>query len=174
MAHQNMNRSRDSIFSDSSGHWLPFRKKRFAVAGDGEYAVLKGLDLSGLSLHNFVVGWLTFVDCKLDNTSFRNTDFAFRTAFVDCSLKGTDFTDSFGGDDLFYGCDLNGAIFNTSQPWASVGLDGKKVPSYFVNCNMGTELRDFLIHDGNVVIEGEAPADIKQRVNEVAKAPQIV
>lgn len=162
-----------NIFTDDSEHWLAFRRKRFAVAGDGEYAVLRSLDLSRLDLHDFVVQWLVFDNCDLDGASFRDTDFTFQAAFLDCSLRGSDFTNSFGGDDLFYKCDLKRAVFDTSQHWASVDLDGRKVPSYFVNCAMGDELRDFLKWDGNIVTE-RVSLGVQQRLDEAAEAPRIM
>lgn len=166
-------KSKGTIFSDAADSWLLFRKKRFAAAGDGEYAMLENLDLSGLDLHDFVSSWLVFAGCKLDSVSFRGTDFTFRTAFVYCSLKRTDFTASIGGDDLFYNCDLSDAIFDLAGHWASVDLDGKKIPSYFVNCTMSKGLRDFLVQDKNVVIEGEIPSEVQQQLDEITKAPSI-
>jgi uncharacterized protein YjbI with pentapeptide repeats len=129
--------------------------------------------LSGVHLHGFVAGWLAFVECNLEDVSFRDTDFTFRTAFMRCFLKGTDFTGSFGGDDLFYECDLRGAVLDTSNHWASVDLDNKKVPSYFVNCLMDKELRDFLVQDGNLVTKSEAPPEIQQRLAEIAEAQEV-
>lgn len=47
----NLHRPSDVIFfKDDSEHWLAFRKVRYATAGDGEYALLYALNLSGYSL----------------------------------------------------------------------------------------------------------------------------
>ncbi len=170
---QSYKKPADNIFTDDTDHWLLFREKRFAVAGDGEYAVLKGLNLSGLELSDFVAAWLAFVDCKLDNTSFRDTDFAFNATFMNCSMKNVDFTGSFGADDLFYKCDLSGATFDKSAHWASVDLDGNKIASYFVDCVLSEELRNYLVSDGNVVAKGEISVGIQQQLREVIEAPVI-
>ena len=87
---------------------------------------------------------------------------------------GVDFTGSFGGDDLFYKCDLTDAIFDTMNHWASVDLDGKKVPSYFINCRMDEGLQNFLQQDGNIVVESkENSSEIQQRLDEITKAPEM-
>lgn len=163
-----------NAFINNTDHWRLFRERRFAVAGDGEYAAVCRLDLSGLALHDFVASWLVFSDCKLDGSSFRNTDFTFKTTFIECSLKNVDFTKSYGGDDLFYGCDLTGAVFDTSIHWATVNLDRKKIPSYFVGCTISDELRNYLVGDGNIIVDkNEISPAIGQWLDEAYKAPTI-
>ncbi len=136
----NFHRPKDSaIFSDSSDNWLKFRRLRFAVAGDGEFATLSNLDLSGLKLGNFVADHLVFAHCKLDGASFAGTHFVFDTTFIDCSMRRVDFTRIRAASALFYKCDLSGSIL-TGNSWISLGLNGQKIKSYFVDCTLDDSL----------------------------------
>src|SRR5437667_11087714 len=98
----NLHKPRDgAIMSDSTDNWAKFRQRRFAVAGDGDYVLLKDLNLAGLNLHDFVVDHLVFLNCDLNNVSFAGTEFVFSTAFIDCTMRNVDFRHTHAADALF-------------------------------------------------------------------------
>lgn len=155
----------DQIFKSKSDRWLLFRAIRFKNAGDGEYAVLRMLDLANHNLNDFIASWLVFTQCNLDNVSFHNTNFS-HTVFINCSMKNTDFTNTVSSNALFIECDLTGLKISPLKPytqWVSEDLDGKTMPSIFDGCKMDRATKAFLIE--NKCLVGCAGLDQGQRLD---------
>ena len=139
-----------AIFKDSAEHWLLFRKKRFALAGDGEFVVIRNIDLSGYELRDFPANSLAFVECNLDDTSFNGTEF-LRTVFLNCSMKNADLSETLATSPLFVGCDLTGIKVSALKPyssWVSEDLDGKNMPAVFDACELDSATKNFLVAEG--------------------------
>lgn len=143
------------ILKDDSENWLGFRKVRFADSSDGEYAAIRQLDLSGYDFNHFPADHIVFVQCNLNDVSFRSTKFEFGTAFINCSMKNVDFASTVATDALFIDCNLTGAKFWTKMGWSTVSLDGKKLSSVFSGCILNPETKKFLIEDGCIIDEAE-------------------
>jgi len=162
----------EAVFKDSDGDWLAFRKKRFAVAGDGKHAMVYGLDLSGYNLQEFPAGWLVFVRCNLDKVSFRRTEFLYETTFIECSMRNIDLTSSQGASALLYGCDLTGARFPASTVWATRDLDGATSHSIFYGCTLDKPTEVALIDEGNIIWEmnrGENELTLLYSINDILR-----
>jgi uncharacterized protein YjbI with pentapeptide repeats len=157
------NQPKDSrIFQDNSENWLSFRKIRFNAAGDGEYATIKGLDLSSCDLGDFPADHLAFIECNLDGVSFKNTIFSFNTAFINCSMKNTDLTHTIASDALFLNCNLEGIKISAMPPytqWTSKNLDGNTIYSIFSDCIIDESTKKFLLANGCLLDENSLNQD---------------
>lgn len=141
----------DTVFNANDNQWKEFMAAWSAQSGmHGEYAIIRQLDLSNLKLYEFPADHIAFVQCNLDGVIFKNTDFKFETAFINCSMKHADLTETSAADALFLDCDLTGIKTSPKPPytqWTSADLDGKDIPSVFSNCKMENATRQFLIEN---------------------------
>lgn len=164
-------------FTDNRNHWELFRSSRFAMAGDGEFVVVKDFSLADLRLNDLIVDHLVFESCVLDSVVFARTTFAFETTFINCSLKNADFRGAHAASAFFYNSDLTDSVFPEYASWLSINLDGKLTPSYFIGCRMNLKLKELLQNDGAIVVDQLSDADtktqktIKWRLKEIKNAP---
>jgi uncharacterized protein YjbI with pentapeptide repeats len=172
----------DLIFQDSSKNWLTFREIRFNAAGDGEYAIIKGLNLSGYHLNDFPVDHLVFIECNLDGVSFKNTEFRFNTTFISCSMKDADLSHTLAAGVLFMDCDLSGMKVSSKPPyarWTSRDLDGNMIASVFTNCIIDDPIKKFLQKNGCLLNESTLNQDerlllahkIAEKMDRIKAAP---
>ncbi len=147
----------NNVFKGKNDQWKVFMAEWSTQSGmHGSYAVIRQLDLSSLELNGFPTDRLAFVQCNLDGVSFKNTLFQFETAFINCSMKNADLTETSAADALFLDCDLTGIQISPKPPyaqWASVDLDGKNIPSVFSNCKMEDTTKHFLVKNECIVDE---------------------
>jgi uncharacterized protein YjbI with pentapeptide repeats len=170
------------IFQNSSENWLAFRKIRFASAGDGEYATIKGLDLSNGHLNNFPVDHLVFIECNLNDASFKNTEFRFNTTFINCTMKGADLSHTLAAGMLFMDCDLSGIKISPKSPyarWTSMDLDNKVITSVFSGCIIDDSTKKFLLENDCLLNESRLTQDerlllshkITEKIDRINAAP---
>jgi len=173
----------NTVFKGKGNQWKEFMAEWSAQSGmHGNYAVIRHLDLSNLELSGFPTDRLAFVQCNLDGASFKHTQFKFETAFINCSIKNGDLTETSAADALFLDCDLTGIRISPKPPyalWTSVDLDGKDIPSIFSNCKMEDTTRQFLIKNHCIVDESNLSAaqhlavatDINDKLTRIITAP---
>ena len=78
--------------------------------------------MTGFAWVNASVKDVEFVDCRLDLSSWRFTDFS-AVRFAGCNLAKADFTGSDLSGAQFVGCDLTGAVFDQAT------MDGTRLRS---------------------------------------------
>lgn len=170
------------IFQDSSENWIAFRKIRYASAGDGEYVIIKDLNLSNCRLNNFPVDHLVFIECNLDGVSFEGTEFRFNTTFIDCSMKGANLSQTLAASMLFIDCDLRGVKISPKSPytrWTSMNLDDKVIASVFSGCSIDDPTKKFLLENDCILNESNMNQDerlllthkITEKMDRIKSAP---
>jgi uncharacterized protein YjbI with pentapeptide repeats len=82
-------------------------------SGALERVRIAGSRMTGFALNDGLVRDVTFDDCKIDLTNWRQARFD-AAVFVGCNLAGADFTDADLRGAAFLRCDLSGAQFHNA------------------------------------------------------------